>query len=269
MSTWRFQYKVAHFGLLIWSRWVEWHPTSRSLVSLAHEVEMLRQRLSGATASSTTFADNSNTARMSFPKHTNWRGCGLITKWNETPSLLWITYVRRCIPAGCFTEFVKLLQAWNSYMPHFLHRIVFSVYPQSFTSKTSLLAFTWIIKMQPNQGYRKRSNNKWFPFLWGFSWFGGLVLPRPTSSPHHWCLALFFASVSWKKQEWFIKEWFTDSPNLSTPPNFKKNHPSPTVHLSISHAFFFSAKQIPEAPEPSTWRARPWVALLRTSGTIA
>ena len=39
------------------------------------------------------------------------------------------------------------------------------------------------------------------------------------------------------------------------------------VHLTC---FLFSAfKQIPEAPEPSTWRARPWVALLRTSGTIA
>lgn len=31
------------------------------------------------------------------------------------------------------------------------------------------------------QGYHKRSNNKWFPFLWGFSWFGGPVLPRSTS----------------------------------------------------------------------------------------
>ena len=142
----------------------------------------------------------------------------------------------------------------------------YQYYPQLFTSKTSLLAFNWILKMQPNQGYHKRTNNKWFPCLGNndnFSWFGGLVLPLSTSHTIDLWRS-FFASVSWKKQ--------SSIPALQkrmTHRIFQPIQTSEKSSKSISHAFFSAFKQIPEAPEPSTWRARLWAALRRTSGTAA
>ncbi len=202
------------------------------------------------------------------PKHTNWRGVAWSPSGTGSVGMRRLPSKRPLMFDNVFLQDV-LLNLSNSYtheipMCHTSYTgLFYQYYPQLSTSKTSLLAFNWILKMQPNQGYHKRTNNKWFPFLGIndiFSWFEGLVLPLSTS--HTIDLWRFFASVSWKKQS--IPALQKRMTHRIQPIQTSKRIIQ--VHLTC---FFSAFKQIPEAPEPSTWRARLWAALRRTSGTAA